>query len=344
MSGEYAESIAVSEAERLRHRVLILGPSNIGDGLLVADIVAAMSRHFPHSHMTLVLGDRAGQIFEDDPRVHTLINMELYEGASGRLKLMGMFWRYRPHVLLDLRHTLYPAVLKPFRFWRYLIRPPRSARHMHERHWQAVRAQVPLLKRPLSSENPAPLHFSRRDHMQADQIWKRWQIPDNAKAMMICPGARSHIKRWTADGFAALADDLIRSFGFQVVFSGEPEEKPIIEDILRQMENPAHMAVGLTTIRQTGLLMQRMRAVVTNDSASLHLASLLDVPVVALFGPTDEDKYGPWGGRGVVVRKKLFCSPCEKPQCRYNHECMRFVQAAEVLQALRGLIQSDLSR
>jgi heptosyltransferase-2 len=149
---------------------------------------------------------------------------------------------------------------------------------------------------------------------------------------------RSHLKRWPAESFAAVAQKLHREMHFEIILSGEPDEEPIIEEMRRQLAIPLHSIVGLTTIRQLGLLMQRMSVVITNDSASLHLASAMDVPTVAIFGPTDANKYGPWGSRARVVRRKLFCAPCEQPQCRFTHECMRYVSAEEVVAAVRDVL------
>ena len=84
--------------------------------------------------------------------------------------------------------------------------------------------------------------------------------------------------------------------------------------------------------------MQRAQLVITNDSASLHLASTLDVPTVAIFGPTDEAKYGPTSRARRVIRRRLFCAPCEQALCRFHHECMRFISPDEVYEAARGLL------
>ena len=107
------------------------------------------------------------------------------------------------------------------------------------------------------------------------------------------------------------------------------------------MRHHAHNAVGSTTIQQLAALMQRARLVITNDSASLHLACAAGAPVLALFGPTDPRKYGPTGARDEVIQRRLFCVPCEHALCRFHHECMRFISAEEVCStAKRMLLES----
>ena len=328
-------------------RILIIGPSNIGDAILMSEVVAALHQRYPDAHLTLVVGERAKALFVDDPRVQTLVNADQFDSLTGRLTLALALWRYQPHLLVDLRHTFYPVLLKPLAMWRYLRQPPRAIPHMRDRHLWQLRAQVPGLAgvsgepegaAPGSSERAMPLWFTERDVAQVELLARRWSLSAASPLVIICPGARSHIKRWSAEGFARVADRLIAEQQTQVVFSGEPDEEPIVEEILGSMSHAAHNAVGLVTIRQLGVLMQRARLIITNDSAALHLASALQVPTIAIFGPTDAGKYGPTGQANRTIRRRLFCAPCGQPLCRFNHECMRFVTPEEVCDAARGLL------
>ena len=189
------------------------------------------------------------------------------------------------------------------------------------------------------SARGAPLWILPKDAAHVEQLLRRWRLDTAKPLVIICPGARSHIKRWTAEGFAALADRLIAEAGVSVILCGEPDEEAIVEEVLASMHQPAHNAVGLTTIRQAGALMQRAKLVITNDSASLHLASAVNVPTEAIFGPTDADKYGPTAAQHRTIRRRLFCSPCEQALCRFNHECMRFIGADEVYDMARQLLE-----
>jgi ADP-heptose:LPS heptosyltransferase len=317
---------------------LIIGPSNIGDAILMSPVVEAVHRSDPSAHVTLVVGERAAALFQDDPRVHALVNTNRFDSPLGRAKLALALWRYHPQAVIDLRHTLYPLLLKPLACWRYLCGPPRAASHMRQRHLWKLRLHAPRVAASGGSEGSVWL--SPRDVSHADHLWKRWRLEPGKPLVIICPGARSHIKRWTAEGFARVADRLMAEAGAQVVFSGEPDEEPVIEEVLQRMDRRAHSAVGLTTIRQLGALMQRSRLVITNDSASLHLASAVGTPTLAIFGPTDPEKYGPTAPRHRTVRRTLFCAPCEQALCRFNHECMRFISPDEVYAAAKQLLEA----
>ena len=331
----------------MKPRVLIIGPSNIGDAILACDVIAAVHRGAVDAHVTLVVGERAKALFADDPRIHTVLDADAFGSMWGRFKLALALWRYQPHVVIDLRHTLLPLLLKPLQCWRYLPQPPKALVHMRERHlWKLSRhapqiASAAIAPHPLASSQAsdgAAVWLSAKDVGHVDGLWRRWNLSERQPLVMICPGARSLIKRWSVEGFACVADRLITECGAQVVFSGEPDEEPVIESIRELMKGQAYSAVGLTTIRQVGALMRRAQLVITNDSASLHLASALRVPTVAIFGPTDPAKYGPTAPLNRTIHRRLFCAPCEQALCRFSHECMRFISAEEVFDAAVALL------
>ena len=290
----------------LARRILVIGPSNIGDAILMSGVLALLRARYPDAHLTLVIGERAKALFLEDPRIHTLVDASRFDSVPGRLKLTLALWRYQPDVVVDLRSTAYPFLLKPFAAWRYMRRPPRALTHMRERQVWKLQAQVPALRRASMPAAPEEtLWWSRNDLAHVERLWTRWGLQTAQRVVIVCPGARSHIKRWTIEGFAQVADRLITELGAQVIFSGEPEEEVIVEDVRERMRAPAYSAVGLITIRQLGLLMRKARLVITNDSASLHLASASGVPTVALFGPTDAAKYGPTSPRHRTLRRRL---------------------------------------
>ena len=82
----------------------------------------------------------------------------------------------------------------------------------------------------------------------------------------------------------------------------------------------------------------------TNDSGAMHIASALDVPTVAVFGPTDETATGPAGPRTAVVREVVECSPCLLRECPIDHRCMTRVDADRVVAAALQILGSDERR
>ncbi len=314
----------------MAQRVLVIGPSNLGDAVLASDVITQLHTQFPAAHLAVVVGSRALAFFNQDSRIHTLVDVDLFDAPLGRLKLAWSLWRYHPQIVVDLRHTLYPLLLTPWRAWRFFRQPPRSISHWRDRYLWKLHAQVPSHSAPAHATE---LWHSEQDAAHVAHLWKRWQLDGTHPVVILCPGARSHIKRWLATGFSRVADRLIEAAHAVVILSGEPAEHPIIDEVAGGMTHRPLIAVGLTTPRQLGVLMQRSHLVITNDSASLHLASAAGATTLALFGPTDPAKYGPTAPRHRTMRRQLFCTPCEQSRCRFSHECMRFLDPDEVYEA-----------
>jgi len=99
--------------------------------------------------------------------------------------------------------------------------------------------------------------------------------------------------------------------------------------------------VGGLDLAKLAALIRRCDLYLGNDSGVTHLASALGVATVALFGPTDPVKYGPFDSRDRIVRLGLVCSPCERALCPYDHECVRWLPAREVLAAVRSRLGQE---
>jgi lipopolysaccharide heptosyltransferase II len=156
--------------------------------------------------------------------------------------------------------------------------------------------------------------------------------------VVMAPGARSHLKRWPAARFSEVADRLIQEKQVQVVLVGEEAERPIAQEVAASMRHPVVDLCGRTTLAELAALLKRAALVVTNDSACLHAADAMGAPTVAIFGPTDERKYGPRNVASVVVRRSLVCAPCELALCPYNHECMQWLTTDEVYTAAERIL------
>lgn len=107
---------------------------------------------------------------------------------------------------------------------------------------------------------------------------------------MLNPGANNPAKRWPADRFAAVADELARRHGMTILLNGAPGEAPLVAEIA-SMCAPETPIVALPrhgiTIGTLKAIVRKCRIMVTNDTGPRHIAAAFGVPVVTLFGPTD---------------------------------------------------------
>src|SRR6185312_4458604 len=159
----------------------------------------------------------------------------------------------------------------------------------------------------------------------------------SAPFLGVSPGAASgSAKRWLPERFSEAAVKLARHRGSSVVIFGSKEETAVGERVAGEIERagvPVCNLAGKTSLRQFIEMAAACELFLTNDSGSMHIASALGVPTVAVFGPTDERATGPAGRKNAILRELVECSPCHRRECPIDHRCMTRISADRAVEA-----------
>ncbi len=316
------------------HNILVITLSNLGDVILTFPVIDILKRDFPEARLSVVAGPKAGVLFKENPYIY-----RTYIFDKAKSGLQKFFWlmelrQGRFDFVVDLRNTAIPFLIQAKHSTPLQIFRPKTM-HMKIKHLNRLKSVFNF-----KTESKIRYAFFRneKDIRYVDSMVRN-KIGIGKKIFVVAPGAANHIKRWTKEGFGRVCDQLAELSNAKIVFVGDANDKGIVEDISLSMHSDFLNLCGETTITQLAELLRRATLALTNDSAVMHLASYLDIPVVAIFGPTDPRKYGPWSSYSTVVRKDIFCSPCEKPGCAFHHECMRYIQPQEVFNAVQRLLK-----
>lgn len=161
--------------------------------------------------------------------------------------------------------------------------------------------------------------------------------PAAPRFVAVSPVALWETKLWDDGKFAELCDRIRGELGIGVVLTGG--ETAPLERIREKMQTPAVNLGGRTSLRELACLYRQAALVVTTDSGPMHLAAAMGTPVVALFGPTDPARTGPYGPGHRVIRGALPCMPCFRRRCD-DPRCMRGISVEMVFTAVReGLLE-----
>jgi ADP-heptose:LPS heptosyltransferase len=174
----------------------------------------------------------------------------------------------------------------------------------------------------------------------------RWEIPlDRSGPPLDLPqdyvvlniGATKPANRWLAERFAALADTVFDEFHLPCVLTGGPEDRGRAELIRTAARRPPFDLVGRTALPDLIAVLRNSRLVVTGDTGPMHLAVALGRKVVALFGPADPRRTGPY--RGHVIQKATACAdaPCGLKNCA-GRDCMKAITVADVVDEMAPLL------
>jgi ADP-heptose:LPS heptosyltransferase len=304
------------------HKILIITLSNIGDVLLTLPSIQAVREKFPQAEISLIVGERAKPLFDDDPRFNKV-------------------WVWRKNARMREK---WPIVLEMIgkgfnRVVNFRIPVLVGSGTMHRRvmHFQKIGAGFKLAPTDFLDQidTRQALWIPEIIEQRTRELLKKEGIVAGEKWMILTPGSLNMTKRWKLNGFVELCRLLSQRNSFPILFAGDESDRVRSQEIIGTR---IFDLCGKTDLLQLAWLIREAKLLISHDSAPLHMAGLFNTPVVAVFGPTDPLKYGPWRENSRVVRKTLFCSPCEKSLCVYHHECMEQIEPEEILEAVNELI------
>lgn len=194
--------------------------------------------------------------------------------------------------------------------------------------------------RPAMADELRPMLYpGDAERQDVDTLLSQHGVAAGEGFVAVAPGSVWATKRWPgyAELVAALASDV------RIVIVGGADDATLAREIVAASPT-AIDATGQLSLLASAELIGRASALVTNDSAPLHLASAMGTPTVAIFGPTvPAFGFGPLAPRSIVVgHKTLACRPCDRhgPQrCPLGHfRCMHELDAATIATQVRSLL------
>jgi len=314
-------------------KILVITLSNLGDVVLTTPVVEILVREFPNVAIDVMVGPNGVEVFKEHPGISGLIVYDKFRPLSAKLKLISRLKKEKYSLVVDLRHTLIPYLIRPTYRTSIFQRIPKHITHKKDIHLERLKSVGIDIKDPVHR-----LYAGEKDTKFIDDLLKE---PSPGKLVVVSAGAKSHLKRWRERGFVYVIDRLLKETDARIVLTGNEEEKEVASFILDNVKRASSILdlTGKTTIRQLIELLRRADLLITNDSAPLHIASMLGRRVLALFGPTDPAEYGPFSNGSITLQHPFLCVPCKKAHCSHRHECIRFLREDKVFKAAKVMLQ-----
>jgi heptosyltransferase-2 len=338
-------------------RIVVAQTSFLGDVVLSTPVFAAVKRHDPTAHLTVLVRPETAGILEGHPHVDAVLTDDKRgrERGLGSLRVLRKLRDGRFDVALALHKSLRTAWLLaaariPRRIgfrqsagWFLYHRCVRRdlTRHDVERNLSILAGLAvdpdTMISRPFVACSPAAT-------TRVQAVLRTHHIAADARLIAIAPGSVWATKRWTVDGYAALARALQQELHATPILLGAHADAEHAAAIGRAAGRGLVNLVGQTDLSMLVAAIDACDAVITNDSAPMHLAVARGTPVVAIFGPTvPAQGYGPYSDRALVVQRELSCRPCSRhggARCPIGtHACMREITPIEVQRAVADLLR-----
>ena len=335
-------------------KILILKPSSLGDVIQALPVLRLLKLHFPHSENFCWIDSALAPLIQGDPDLAGVVRFERKRWGKPQhwpemfrsirrlraqkfdlvidlqcLARSGAFaWLARGNFLVGLDEVREGA--RGF----YDLAVPRKSFLTHAVDWYL--AVLPPLGVPVHKnfvwlpERPAIAAEVKRKWFGDNSKFKI----QNSKLILLQPGARWMNKRWPVENFSELVRRLGKKFpAARFAIIGGKDEKLLGEIIAGADPERCLNLCGQTSLLEMIEWLRLGDLLVTNDTGPMHVAAALGKPLVALFGPTEPRRTGPYGQLENVLRlARLPCAPCLKSVCHYENmeECLRGISPAAV--------------
>jgi len=318
-------------------KILFVTLSNIGDCILTLPVLDLLREKFPQSSITCLVPPRPKEIFSNNPLIEKVIIFDKHAKLIDKIKLFFSLSREKFDLVVDLRNSFFGAFLPAKKRSSPFRKISSKIKHMKDRHlfWAG------FSEYSVRAKNYQSLAINSFDIDYIDNILGNEKIFKSNKLIVVAPGSRSHVKCWDKHNFSQLCSQLIKE-GEKIALVGDKFDQPTCLYVQQNSGEGVLNLCAKTTINQLAALLKKAKLLVTNDSAVMHLASYLNVPVAAIFGPTDENKYGPWSDKNIVIKKDIFCRPCSKAQCRFGTlACLACIKPDEVFNQIKSIFADN---
>ncbi|MDH3504981.1 MAG: glycosyltransferase family 9 protein [Nitrospirota bacterium] len=346
-------------------RILVIKLSSLGDIVHTLPAVSALRQRFPHARLTWLVKEVWAAILEGNPDIDDTLSVDvswrnwpkiIRTLRSGQFDLVvdfqGLFRSGILGAMTGARTRVGFARAREGATWFYTHHVPLpeakpSAWRLLEVH--AVDRNLALTTF-LGGHSSTPVfhlpEFSS-DRLTIETMLQDAGVQSHEHLIALAPWTRSVMKSWPFRRFVDLATELVQRPEIRVVLLGGPLEIPAAREFDRLVPQGLINLVGRLSLRQLPSLLRRMQLLIGNDSALIHLAAGVGIPVLAIFGPTHPKATGPYPLENhVIVRTELPCSPCGSRTCRNPNylECLQSISLNHLLREVEIIVRGFSGR
>ncbi len=331
--------------------ILLRSPNWLGDAILAFPTVRALRQLYPDTPISVVARKSVADIWKSRPEISAIISSPGHHSLSSLSRWgesqksqgfdLGILLTNSLSTALEMKYAGIPDRLGyAYGIRRYLLThrvpPPGDIPRMVDYYLQLLK---PLSEKQDFDANP-DFYLSEADISEAKAILAEQGVKPEDLLIGMNPGAAyGGAKCWPSQRYMELGKQLSQSYQAKILLFGAPGDVAFLQVMADKMGSGAINMAGKTSLIQLAACIKSCRLFITNDSGPMHLAAALEVPLLALFGPTDWKSTSPVG-KGViqVLRHPVDCAPCLMRECPLSHECMIAITVDEAFKSVQSLL------
>ncbi len=335
-----------------------------GDVLLSSPVFSALKNAHPHLQIDALVYDETRSLLEQHPAIRHVFAIDK---QWRKLGLLGQLQR-ESSLLRELHAQQYDVLIHLTEHWRgptlkrllgirFAVTAD-YAKRRDSRWWQSsFTHRYPLTKQPRHKVE-SHLDALRRIGVQPTAVDKPMTLVCGANAtrsaqlkldalglrsnafILVHPTSRFFYKCWPASRMAELIDRLQSVAPLLLTAAPSEREMAYIAEVMALVKTPPPSLAGELSLQELAYCIGQAQLFVGVDSAPMHMAAAVQTPLVALFGPSSQQVWGPWCVPHRIVNVHRTCQPCQLRGCGNSHrsECLEQISVDQVETACRELL------
>ena len=326
--------------------LLVVAPNWLGDAVMALPAIADLGRHFASNPLTIAARPSVSSLFGMVPAVTTVVKSDVaaIRNANPAIAVLlpnsfasaWLVWRAGVPERWGYARDMRSALLTRG------VRRPTQPMHQGE-YYQHLLRELGIPTGPLWPAITIPANATS----DARRLLTQHGWNEESPLIVLAPGAAyGKAKQWIPSHLVRLVTSLVRDRAATCALVGSRGDAATTRAI-REAAAPACRPrildlAGATTLQVLAAVFSLARACVSNDSGAMHLAAAAGVPVVGIFGPTNEKATSPLAHAGVpteVIVNPVWCRPCMLRECPIDHRCMTGIEPSRVLVAVDRVLK-----
>ena len=334
--------------------ILIIRLSSIGDILLATPFIRQTRIAFPRSQIDFIIKKEFSELLEYNNNINTLLQIDTQAGKQGLKVFKNKLLEQRYDYIFDLHNNLRSNYL----CWglqgrnKYKINKNKLTQLLYVKLKINQYSQiVPIAERYLNVGKTAgipddgkglEIFWNKKTEDFVKNVLNKNRIEEQETIIAIAPGAGFYTKRWLLEYYKILIENILKHQQCKIVILGNENDKQQGK-ILAEGKNIIDLT-GHLSLLQSAVVLSKSKALISNDTGLMHMATAVKTPVLAIFGSTvKEFGFFPYRSKSIVVENVgLKCRPCShigRHDCPKDHfKCMREITPDIVMEKFGELL------
>ncbi len=339
-------------------RILIIKTSALGDTILLMPVLKAIRKTFSRAKILVLATERNKDILSHCPYIDDLIIMEVRKLVNPFYlsKIIFKTRKFKPDLSIDFDQWIrLSALLSFFSGAKRKIgfKTKGQARHYlytdfvelksNQHKFQCFIDLVHILGAKVDNRK-IDIYPGVHGEYEAGELLNKFGLSSSGLIIGIHPGCgrKGLMRAWPEEKYIDLIKMIKREYPAEIILTGSAEEYDLCKNISNNFSQGVYNSVGRISLSGLIYLLNNFKVFISSNNGIMHLAAALNVPLIALHGPTNPKGWGPLSNNAVIIKSDMECSPCLDLGFEYgcnDCRCMKLISVDTVFKEVKNSLK-----